>query len=572
MTKGRPRPSKKHRVRGRQSLIELTTLSRGRYPQRVRDEWIRHLRSPESRPARWPTRWVPLFEVIVLRRRRPNGDEAEWKNDRGPAGRQAADLVAQIMVAAWMGLFSWRRLWSDEKFILRDALKVSEEEGSVGTGSPVGRGKSIRVAYVGPTPRKGAGGPQGCAWLVLEELARSGARLDLYLTMTEDREEIAALGLLPRAKVILVGSAWRWNRWYSRNRLMAMVTGLGTTALGRRRLVNLLVEQHRLVPYDAMYQFSTIEVFGRRRDRQKLPTMVLHPSVHAAGELRWMRNERELSRRCEGWLRPRLVMGWLLLRSRRQRRDIGRAAVVLALSDAFGRHLAEDYGIDPTRIRIAPNPIDLESFRPQPQGLPTEGSMRVAVVGRISVRKGLELVVELSRRMRDLAGVVHFEIVGAPSLWSDYSCLLDDLDPTMARIDGYLAYDEMKEWIPTCDLLLQPAKYEPFGLTVGEALACGVPVVVTSEVGAGEHLSEACSIRVPPCDIEALEEAVREMVARLTSPARGPMRTAARSEAERLWSAASTTLPVTEALFRVAGLHIDARASSPSGDPLMAEG
>ena len=67
-----------------------------------------------------------------------------------------------------------------------------------------------------------------------------------------------------------------------------------------------------------------------------------------------MRNERELSRRCEGWLRPRLVMGWLLFRSRRQRRDIGGAAVVLALSDAFGRHLAEDYGVDPTRIRIAP--------------------------------------------------------------------------------------------------------------------------------------------------------------------------------------------------------------------------
>jgi glycosyltransferase involved in cell wall biosynthesis len=98
---------------------------------------------------------------------------------------------------------------------------------------------------------------------------------------------------------------------------------------------------------------------------------------------------------------------------------------------------------------------------------------------------------------------------------------------------------------------------------VGEALACGVPVVVTSEVGAGEQLSEACSITVPPCDVEALEEAVREMVARLTSPAGGPMRAAARSEAERLWSAASTTLPVTEALLRVAGRHADARAGSP---------
>jgi glycosyltransferase involved in cell wall biosynthesis len=475
------------------------------------------------------------------------------------------------MVAAWMGLFSWRRLWSDERLIFRDPLEETREQGSTGTGSRVGRRQSNRVAYVGPTPRKGAGGPEGAAWLVLEELLRSGVRLDLYLTGPEERAEIAALGSLPGVKVIRVASVWRWNRWYSRNDIIAMVTGMGSTSLGRRRLVNLLVEQHKLVPYDVMYQFSTIEVFGRRRDRQKLPTMVLHPSVHAAGELRWMWNERELSRRCEGWLRPRLVMGWFLFRSRRQRRDIRRAALVLALSDAFGRHLVEDYDVDPTRIRIAPNPIDLESFLPRLQVLPTEGPLRIAVLGRISVRKGLELVVELASRMRDLAGLVRFEIVGDPSLWSDYRRLLDDLDPTMASIHGHVTYDEVKEWIPTCDLLVQPAKYEPFGLTVGEALACGVPVVVTSEVGAGEHLSEACSIRIPPCDVEALELAVREMVARLTSPARGPMRAAARSEAERLWSAASTTLPVIEALFAAAAIRTDVPAGPPSNEPLMPE-
>ena len=156
MSERRPGPSTKQLVGGLQSLMELTTLGRGCYAQRVRDEWIRHLRFPESRPARWPTRWVPLLEVIVLRRRRPSGNEAEWQDDRGRARRQAADHVAQIMVAAWMGLFSWRRLWSDEQLILRDALKGTGEEGSVGTGSRVGRRQSIRVAYVGPTPRKGA--------------------------------------------------------------------------------------------------------------------------------------------------------------------------------------------------------------------------------------------------------------------------------------------------------------------------------------------------------------------------------------------------------------------------------
>jgi glycosyltransferase involved in cell wall biosynthesis len=385
----------------------------------------------------------------------------------------------------------------------------------------------------------------------------------MYLTVSENQKEIAALGRWPGVNVIPVGSEWRWNRWYSKSHLMAMVTGLGATALGRRRLVRLLVEQHKLAPYDAMYQFSTIEVFGRRRDRQSLPSMVLHPSVHAAGELHWMWAERALSRRCEGWLRPKLVMGWLLVRSRRQRRDIAGAAVVLALSDAFGRHLVQDYGVDLNRIRIAPNPIDLESFRPLRAGTSPEGPLRIGVVGRISVRKGLDLIVELSHRMRDLAGQVHFEIVGDPSLWSDYSRLLDDLDPTMATVHGHISYDDMKEWIPTCDLLVQPAKYEPFGLTVGEAVASGIPVVVTSEVGAGEQLSEACSITVPPCDVEALERAVREMIARLESPTREQMKAAARSEAERMWSAASTTLPVTEALFSVRGHQADARAGSP---------
>jgi glycosyltransferase involved in cell wall biosynthesis len=544
--------------------MELTSLGRASSAQHVRDEWIRLLRFPGSRPPRWPTRWVPLFELIVILRRRSSGNEAESQDERG-RDRRRADLVAHIMVAAWMGLFSWQRFWTGEKLMHRHPSEETGEEGPAGTGSR----QTIRVAYVGPSPRKGAGGPEGASWLVLEELCRSGALLDLYLTVTEDQTEIAALQSLPGVKVIQVSSVWRWNRWYSRNNMVAMVTGMGSTSLGRRRLVNLLVEQHRLVPYDVMYQFSTIEVFGRRRDRQKLPTIVLHPSVHAAGELRWMWNERELSRRCEGWLRPRLVMGWFLFRSRRQRRDIGRVALVLALSKAFGRHLVEDYGIDPTRIRIAPNPIDLDSFRPRVQVLPTDGPLRIVVLGRISVRKGIELVVELTSRMRDLAGLVHFEIVGDPSLWSDYRRLLDDLDPTMASTRGHVSYEELKESTPACDLMLQPAKYEPFGLTVGEALACGVPVVVTSEVGAGEEVSPECSIRIPPSDVESLEKAVREMVARLNSPARESMKAAARTEAERLWSAESTTFPVTEALYDVAARGTEGAAGEPSNEPLI---
>jgi glycosyltransferase involved in cell wall biosynthesis len=398
--------------------------------------------------------------------------------------------------------------------------------------------------------------------LILEQLARCGVQVDCYLTATDNRQQVEAVTQLPGAEVILVESVWRWKRWYSQHPLTAMVTGLGTQALGRRKLTSLLVERHALDSYDAVYQFSTIEVFGRRKDRTKLPPMVFHPSVHAAGELRWMRNERDLSWRCEGWVRPRLVMAWFSLRSRRQRRDIQRAVIVLALSASFGRHLVNDYGIEPSCIRIAPNPIDLIGFGPLPATDVSTKRFEIAIVGRISVRKGLELVVQLSHRLRDLSGTVHMEIVGNPSQWSNYRRLLDTIDQTVASYNGSLSHDDLQKWLPKCDLLLQTAKYEPFGLTVGEALASGVPVVVTTEVGAGEEVSKGCCIRVPPGDLDALEGAVREMVARLRSTAGTEMRAGARSEAERLWSAASVTRPVLAALLQVAGLSTHQSTSS----------
>jgi glycosyltransferase involved in cell wall biosynthesis len=162
--------------------------------------------------------------------------------------------------------------------------------------------------------------------------------------------------------------------------------------------------------------------------------------------------------------------------------------------------------------------------------------LRIAFVSRMSARKGLELVVELSHRLTDLEGDVTLELVGADTLWSDYRPLLAGLNTRIARYHGFLARRELAGFLAQADLLLQPAKYEPFGLTVGEALALGVPVVATDEVGAAEDVSAECCIVVRAGDIDALEDGVRAMLNRLRhgdGPAMGRL---ARAEAERLFS------------------------------------
>jgi glycosyltransferase involved in cell wall biosynthesis len=304
------------------------------------------------------------------------------------------------------------------------------------------------------------------------------------------------------------------------------------------------------VPYDVLYQCSNIESFGVPTRRQGRPPLVLHPSVHAAGELRWMRNERVLSAALEGAWRPMLVRAWLVARAVRQRRDARRADRVLAISAAFRRALVSDYGLDPERVAVVPNCIDLDRFDRAPHEAGGTGEpASVVSVGRLTVRKGIEDVVALSHSLRDLAGGVEVVVVGAPSLWSDYSGLLEDLDEAVGRAVGHLDRDAVAALVARSLCLVQLSRYEPFGLTVAEALACGTPVVVTAAVGAAEGLPEDVARVVEPGDVAAVSHAVRELLA-LSGDKHAFLAARCRREAARF--APATVVVLLEAELRAA--------------------
>ena len=208
----------------------------------------------------------------------------------------------------------------------------------------------------------------------------------------------------------------------------------------------------------------------------------------------------------------------------------------------FAGHLQEQFEIDysypSNQVHIVPYPIDLVKFRPSGESYKenTESPKRIAVVGRIASRKGIEDIIELSHRLNDLAGEVVLEIFGGVSLWSDYRLLLGDLNPRTACYHDHISHEQLASWLPSCIGLIQPARYEPFGLTVGEALACGVPVIATTEVGAAEDVSDGCVTLYKPGCVDQLEKITRSLINRMASPETKDIRLLARTEAERLWS------------------------------------
>jgi len=391
----------------------------------------------------------------------------------------------------------------------------------------------VRIAWIGPTPNTEGGAPYVGAQL-LRELASAGAEVDCFLSVTPD--EIPLL-LHEQAglRFILRPSRWRWGRWYNRTPMLALLSGSLFRVRAQWALARSIAERHAQRPYDVVYQFSQSELGGLKRFRPVLPPIVVHPSTHAAGELTWYRREAALARRCEPLARRLAARALLTLRAAVQRRQVPQADRVLGVSRRFTEHLAADYGIPERQLGVVVNPIDLERFHPaNGQGL--DNPLTLLFVSRISVRKGVDLVVELSHRLSDLEGQVRILVVGGPTTWSDYRKLLTELNPSIARCVGDVPPGALCRLYQGAAALLQPSQYEPFALTVGEALAAGTPVVVSDEVGAAEGADPRVCFVFPRGDKDAFERSVRGAIALAQSEDRAKVSALARSEAERLFA------------------------------------
>ena len=239
-----------------------------------------------------------------------------------------------------------------------------------------------RVAWQGPVSADG-GGVAHVGLQLVQGLRRHGVAVDCYMTgNAEDFPE--ALREDNGIRLYSCPTHWKWHRWYSRNPLTAFITGQTARGVAQCSLARMMAAQHARQPYDLLYQYSQIELFGVRARKRALPPIVVHPEVHAAGELAWHRRERALAARCESPQRRLTARAMLVARAVRQRRDIRLVRRVIVPSRVFGCHIAADYGVPLDRISVVPNPIDLTQVRPPSRYLPKRLAATAAIALRLA--------------------------------------------------------------------------------------------------------------------------------------------------------------------------------------------
>ncbi len=214
--------------------------------------------------------------------------------------------------------------------------------------------------------------------------------------------------------------------------------------------------------------------------------------------------------------------------SARATRDISSLDRLIAVSKATARWY-QTLGVEHDKIEVIYNGIDIRSFKQESSiaspdlhnELNLQRSVHFAVtIGQIGLRKGLDVLIEAIPEVASLFPDWHFLIVGERYSSKAESKTYFEKMLTCLKQSGV---DDRVHWLgyrtdipgilDQAELLIHPARQEPFGRVLLEAAALGKAIIATDVGGTSEMLSHRESAwLVPPGEPQLLYEACEKLM------------------------------------------------------------
>jgi len=291
----------------------------------------------------------------------------------------------------------------------------------------------------------------------------------------------------------LIGHTWlRWRHGTAR-------------LLADRHLGRLAAEQLERVQPESCYLFTQVALESLEWCRQEgIPTVLDNPNGHIRNF--WRVCERESQRwfgRCFRGHPSREMV-------ERIEREYELADRIRVYSE-WGKASMTRFGVPASKIHVLRQTVNLDRFCAPPVPPSTEGPLRICFVGSLDLRKGF---VYLLRAIRSLGpGRVRLRIVGATG---DRQCARL-LARERAGLDVEVAAGDSLPVYESSELLVIPTLEDGLPFVLAEGMACGLPLIVTSEAGASECMRQGkTGWIVPPADADALAAALDQALARRT--------------------------------------------------------
>lgn len=315
-----------------------------------------------------------------------------------------------------------------------------------------------------------------------------------------------ALGLASRSDInadFFYGAVW------SQHVRGAPLPGPAGLVPWLRKHVPYSYELRRLIQQHRFAQHAQKQAFNLYHEPNILPLPFDGPTVITVHDLSWIRYPQahppERVRAMDKYFQPGLE----------------RASLILTDSEFVKRELMEVFGVKPERI--CPVLLGVEALFCPRSADQTRGVLDahrlvhgqyLLAVGTLEPRKNLAVALrafmQLAPALRQRYPLV---LVGMKG-WHT-SALEQQLAPLVAageiRQLGYLPREDLAKIIAGATTLIYPSVYEGFGLPPLEAMACGVPVIVSNVSSLPEVVGDT-GLMIDPQDVDGLASAIETLV------------------------------------------------------------
>lgn len=177
------------------------------------------------------------------------------------------------------------------------------------------------------------------------------------------------------------------------------------------------------------------------------------------------------------------------------------ADYIFVLSD-FVKRSFEEKGIPPEKIRVVPSGIDIETFRFRKK---KPRVFRVIFCGGINIKKGIPYLVQAFNEL----GLKNSELVLIGPMSPEIKPILEQYKGTFRHI-SWVPRRELHRYLCSSSVFVLPSIEEGLAKVIIEAMACGLPVIATTNTGAENVIKNGKEgFIVPIRDVEALKDRMK---------------------------------------------------------------
>jgi glycosyltransferase involved in cell wall biosynthesis len=166
-------------------------------------------------------------------------------------------------------------------------------------------------------------------------------------------------------------------------------------------------------------------------------------------------------------------------------RGIDLADAVITVSKNMKDYFVKE-GIKKDKIKVLYNGVDIKRYKPVKKA----PGLRLLFVGKLVERKG---VIHLMKAFGDIKKEIpeaELFIVGRKDEKSDYFKELQKYKGEGVTFTGVVSEGDLIKHYQNATMLVHPALYEAFGMTLVESMSCGTPVIGTNVGGIPEVLGD----------------------------------------------------------------------------------